>query len=221
MLATRIRTVGLALMAVFAMSAIVASAASAALPEQVPGTGLISGTSGASTFETKSGEKVKCSSSSVMGDLTGAKTSSSKIVFKGCEAFGFKCNSSGAASGEIVLNVTGEIFYLNTTTKEVGLLNTLTAELTIKCSAFQTLKVKGSTLCPLTPVNTKTTTETLTCKETKGVQEPTEYFNLAGVKEKAPITETKGEGLKNFAFEQSALLGTTSLTLGTEGEIKA
>ncbi len=60
MRSTGIKMFGLALVAVFAMSAVVASVASAALPEQTPATGLFSGTSGASTFETKSGEKVKC-----------------------------------------------------------------------------------------------------------------------------------------------------------------
>ncbi len=219
MLVTRIRMIGLALVAVFAMGAIVASAASAALPEQLPATGTFTGTSGASTFETKSGEKVKCTSDTIAGEITGAKTSKSKITFKGCEAFGLKCNSSGAASGEIVLNVTGELVYIMKATKEVGLLNTLTAELTIKCSAFQTLKVKGSTLCPITPVNVKTTKYKVVCKETKGVQEPVNYEPGSELI-KAPITETKGEGLKSFAFEQSALTGTDELTL-PEGEIMA
>ena len=219
MLVTRIRMIGLALVAVFAMAAIVASAASAALPEQVPAAGKFTGTSGASTFETKSGEKVKCSSDAIAGEITGAKTSKSTITFKGCEAFGLKCNSSGAGSGEIVLNVTGELVYIMKSTKEVGLLNTLSAELTIKCSAFQTLKVKGSTLCPITPVNTKATKYKVVCKETKGVQEPVNYEPGSELI-KAPITETKGEGLKSFAFEQSGLTGTDELTL-PEGEIKA
>lgn len=220
MRSTRTRMVGLALVAVFAISAVVASAASAALPEQTPTTGTFTGTSGASTFETKSGEQVKCTSGAVTGEVTGAKSSKSKITFKGCAAFGFKCNSSGAGSGEIVLNVNGELVYIMKATKEVGLINTLSAELTIKCSAFQTLKVKGSTLCPLTPVNTKTTKYKLVCKETKGVQEPINYEPVSTLI-KAPITETKGEGLKTFAFEQSGLLGTTELTFASEGEIKA
>ncbi len=220
MRSTRIKMLGLALVAVFAMGAVIASAASAALPEQLPSTGTFTGTSGASTFETKSGEKVKCSSDAIAGEITGPKTSKSKITFKGCEAFGFKCNSSGAGSGEIVLNVTGELVYIMKATKEVGLLNTLTGELTIKCSAFQTLKVKGSTLCPITPVNTKTTKYKVVCKATKGVQEPINYEPGSELI-KAPITETKGEGLKTFPFEQSGLTGTDELTFSTEGEIMA
>jgi hypothetical protein len=221
MRSTRIRIVGLALVAMFAIGAVVATAASAALPEQTPTTGTFTGTSSASTFETKSGEKVACKEGSVSGESTGAKTSKSTITFKGCEAFGLKCNSSGAASGTIVLNVTGLLVYTSETEKKVGLINTLTAELTIKCTAFQTLKVKGSTLCPITPVNTKTKAFSVVCKETKGVQEPTEYFNEKKEKVKAPITETKGEGLKSFAFEQSGLSGTNSLNFAVIGEIKA
>jgi hypothetical protein len=217
----RIRTVLLAIVAVFAMSAIASATASAALPEQSPATGKFTGTSGASTFETKSGEKVTCKEDKISGESTSVKTSTSKITFKGCEAFGLKCNSSGAGSGEIVLNVTGLLVYISETEKKVGLINTLTAELTIKCTAFQTLKVKGSTLCPITPVNTKTKTYSVVCTEVKGVQQPTEYFNEKKEKVKAPITETKGEGLKSFAFEQSGLAGTDSLTFEKEGEIKA
>jgi hypothetical protein len=218
----RIRMVGLALIAVFAMSAITVASASAALPEQSPAAGKFAGTSKESTFETKSGEKVVCKEDAIVGETTGAKTSKSTITFKGCEAFGLKCKSKGAANaGEIVLNVTGELVYISETEKKVGLINTLTAELTIECTAFQKLKVKGATLCPITPVNTKTKTYSVVCKETKGVQEPTEYFNAKKEKVKAPITETKGEGLKSFAFEQSGLSGTDTLNFETEGEIKA
>jgi hypothetical protein len=221
MRSSRIGLFGLALVAVFAMSAVIASAASAALPEQSPTTGKFTGVSGKSFFETKSGEKVNCKEDTIKGESTGAKTSSSTIAFKGCEAFGFKCNTTGALAGEIVLKVTGQLVYISETKKEVGLINTLTAELTIKCSAFQTLKVRGATLCPLTPVNTKTKTYSVVCTEEKGVQQPTEYFNEKKEKVKAPITETKGEGIKNFGYEQSGLSGTDTLTFEVEGEIKA
>jgi hypothetical protein len=211
---------GLTLVATFAMSAIVVPAASAGLPEWIPATGTFTGTSSVSTFETKSGEKVKCSSGGVTGELTGSKTNKATLTFKGCEAFGFKCNSSGAGSGEIVLNMTGQLVYIMKATKEVGLLNTLTAELTIKCSAFQTLKVKGSTLCQITPINTPTTKFKVVCKATKGAQEPANYEPGSELI-KAPITEIKGEGMKNFAFEQSGLTTTYELTFANAVEIRA
>jgi hypothetical protein len=217
----RIKMIGLTAIAMLAISAIATAAASAALPEQVPASGTFTATSGKSTFETKSGEKVVCEEDKASGEITGAKTDKSTITFSKCEAFGLKCKSKGAASGEIVLKMNSELVYINKSKKEVGNILTLAEELTIECTVLQKLKVKGATLCPITPVNTKTKTFTLTCTETKGVQQPTEYENSSGVKVKAPITETKGEGLKSFAFEQSGLEGTDTLTFATESEIKA
>jgi hypothetical protein len=226
-MSTRIKMVGLALAAVFAMSAIAAASASAALPELVnkEGKELVKkgfvSTSGTSVFETKSGEKVTCKADTDKGEITGPKTDKAKITFTGCEAFGLKCNSKGAKAGEIILEVTSKYFYINKEKHEVGILLTLTAELTIECTAFQKLKVKGSTFCAVSPVNKLSTGGTITCKQTKGVQEPTELINEAGGKEKAPITETKGEGLKSFAFEQSGLTSTDTLTFEEEVELRA
>jgi hypothetical protein len=220
MIHTRIRLAGLVVVAVLAMSAIGASAALAALPEQTPTTGKFTGTGGKSTFETKAGSVVECKEAKVEGETTGAKTSKSTIAFKGCTAFGLSCNSAGAAAGEIVLKVTGLLVYLPK--KEgVGLINTLSEELTIKCTAFQTLKVKGSTLCPITPTNKKTKEYKVICTQVKGVQQPTKYINEKGEEVEAPTTKTEGKGLKTFPFEQSALEGTNVLTFATEGEIKA
>jgi hypothetical protein len=217
MLVTRIRMIGLALVAVFAMSAIATAAASAA--EMTPFPNKFTAKSGASTFETKSGEKVKCSADSGTGEVTSATKDTATIKFTGCEAFGFKCKSAGAASGEIVLKVTSELVDIMKANKEVGNILTLEKELTIECSIFEKLKVKGSTLCPITPVEVKTKEFKLICKEKGGMQEPANY-EVGGVLVKAPITETKGEGIKNFAFEQSGLEGTDTLTFEKEGEIK-
>jgi hypothetical protein len=132
-------------------------------------------TSKASTFDTKSGEKVTCKEDKGAGEVTGPKADRATITFTGCEAFGLKCNSKGAKAGEIALEVTSELVYINGGKHEVGDILTLKSELTIECTAFQKLKIKGAVLCPITPVNTKTGTLTLTHKATKGVQEPTEY----------------------------------------------
>jgi hypothetical protein len=99
-------------------------------------------------------------------------------------------------------------------TKTVGEDLQLAKEVSITC-LIVTLKVKGSTLCPLTPINTKTKSLTLTCKQTKGIQEYTEYENEKGEILK-DITETTKSG-KTF---QSGLESTESLALSTEGEVK-
>jgi hypothetical protein len=209
----RIKLVGLALLAVFAIGAVGAVSASAAELTPFPNTFKISGKK--STFETKSGEKVVCEAVSGSGEVTTAKTGTATISFTECEAFGFRCKSKGAKAGEIVLKVGTEVVDINKAKGEVGNINKLTEELTIECTVLQKLKVKGATLCPITPVGKKGTEFTVTCKETKGVQEPTKYEGGEA------ITETKGEGLKTFGFEQSALEGTDTLTFAKEGEVKA
>lgn len=216
-----IRTMVLSLLATCAIGAVASASASAALPEQVPASGKLTISSGASVFETKAGEKVSCTKDSGSGEITGAKTSTGTVTFEGCTAslLGVKIKCQTGAEGDIVTELKNELVYINKSKKEVGLDSVLAKELTIKCGSFETLKVKGSTICPISPINTKTKTLTLSCKQKKGVQEPTEYENAKGEKVK-DITETKGEGLKTFAFEQSGLESTETLTLATEGEIK-
>ena len=218
-----IRTMVLSVLAICVIGAVASASASAALPEQVPASGKLTISSGASVFETKAGEKVSCTKDSGSGEITGPKTSTATATFEGCSAslIGIKVKcQTGAIEGNIVTELKNELAYINKAKKEVGLDSVLAKELTIKCGTFETLKVKGSTVCPVSPINTKTKTLTLSCKQTKGVQSPTEFENEKGEKVK-DITETKGEGLKSFGFEQSGLTSTETLTLATEGEIKA
>jgi hypothetical protein len=214
---TRMMTTLLALCAIALMSAVATATASAALPEQSPATGTFKVTSGKSAFQLSNEEKVTCTGDTGEGKLTGAKTSESTVKFEGCEALGFKCSSSGAKSGVIETSIDSTLVYLakeGKATKTVGEDLQLAKEVSITC-LIVTLKVKGSTLCPLTPINTKTKSLTLTCKQTKGIQEYTEYENEKGEILK-DITETTKSG-KTF---QSGLESTESLALSTEGEVK-
>ncbi len=226
----RITTFGLALAAVFAMAVIASATASAktARPEIVNKEGKtptktgFTATSGASKFETKSGEAISCKADTDKGKLTGPSTDEAEIKFTGCTAVGglLKCKTKGAAAGEIVNKVTSALVWLNKTEEsEPGEDLNLPETLTIECTglASETLKVKGSTLCPVAPFKTLSTTGTITCKETKGVQSFTKYF-LEG-KEVTDITETEGSGTKSFKFEQSGLESTDSLTYEEEVEI--
>jgi hypothetical protein len=222
----RIRTILLALVAAFAMTAVASATASAALPllpllvtlnskgepEDLSIT-LFKGTSGASSFETKSGESVKCKADTITGKITGLSTDEAEIKFTGCTAVGglLKCKSTGGASGEIVLKVTSLLVWINVAKEEPGEDDILpSGGLTIECTglASETLHVRGSTICPTT--KTLSTKATITCTATKGVQAPTEYEMEGGSKVK-DITETEGTGTKKFAFEQSGLTGTDSL----------
>ncbi len=218
----RIRTLGLALVAVFAMGAFASVAASATtLPELVnskkeplaKGTRITS-RSGKTTLETKSGEKITCEKDKNTGEVTGEKTDKSEITFEGCTAFGLPCDTSGKV---IVIHVTSKLAYINEKEKKVGLVLALETEPTITCGGIEKLKVRGDTICPLTPVNTLTKVFTLTCKGTKGVQEPTEYEE-GGKKVKPPLNETEGSGLKKFKFEESDLNATDELEFGSPVE---
>jgi hypothetical protein len=216
-----LKTIGLVLAAVFALTAFSAAAASAALPEiqfegkEVPAGTPIKSKSGKSTLETKSGEKVSCTADTNAGEVTGAKTSKTTVTFTGCTAFGIlKCNTTGAKSGEIILKSNVKLVYINKSAKEVGLAFELEKEVTIECTSSQKLHVRGGNIGKLTPVNSPTSKPTLTFAQTKGVQSPTEYENESGGKVKL-ITETSGEGLKKFAFEQSGLSSTDELEFGS------
>ncbi len=218
MRSTRITMVGLALLAALALSAVASATASAALPEQSPTSGTFTISSGAGTFETLKKESVKCTKDKGTGEITGAKTDKSKITFEGCTGpFGVKCNSTGEAAGNIKIEINSEVVYLNKATKSTGEKLALASEVEIKCTALATLKVRGATLCPVTPINTKATVFTITCKQTSGKQEFREYENEKGEKVKA-ITETSKNG---GAFEESGLQDTDTLTFAAESEIKA
>ncbi len=223
----QVRMFGLALIAVFAMAAIASATASAlpALPQLVnkEEKSLVKagfkGTSGASTFETKSGESVKCTADKITGKITGPSSDEAEVKFTGCNAVGglLKCKTKGAASGEIVLKETSTLVWLNEAKEEPGEDFSLPATLTIECTglASETLEVKGGTLCPTTKA--LSLKATVTCKQSKGVQEPTEY-EMEGTKFKV-ITETEGKGTKAFKFEQSGLTGTDELEFEEEVKI--
>jgi hypothetical protein len=202
--------IALLLMATFLMAAGGATAL-AATPELVNSEGNelvkkdFTGTSGKSTLETKSGEKVSCTAGTEPGEVTSPTTFNVSVVFTGCSAFGLlKCNTPGAKSGEIAFSAEGGLAYASEVGEEVVADLKLPSEVTINCTASETLKIRGSVICPIGPLNTAMMDLTLSCKQTKGVQAPAEYEDGAG-EHITDILETKGEGLKKFAFEQSGL----------------
>jgi len=225
---TRIITLALALAAALSMTAV--ATASAAPPELVNKEGKevvkkkFTGTAGKeNTFETKSGEKVKCTGGSSSGEVTGLKTQTVTNTFTGCSAISglAKCKSNGASSGDISLKANAKLVFLDSESEEkVGVDLALPENVTIVCEALgvkETLTVKGSTLCTTTTELSETAT--IGCKESKGVQEFTEYEE-GKERHKGVITETEGKGLKEFKFEQSGLSSTNTLKFEEKVEIK-
>jgi hypothetical protein len=207
----RFRILGLALVAVFAMSAVAATAASA-LPEYSKFPVKFTGTSGTSVLKA-GGTTVTCTSDTAEGTIATATTTTSKVTYTKCTGpFSAECKSPGAKGGEIkTAELTGTLGYLNKTKKEVGVLlkpKTGTNFVTIECFGIKT-ETTGSIIGQVTPVNTKSTKSKLVFATKEGKQ---------------ALTKFEGESGTNVlkAFGSEATLETTEeITAAEELEIKA
>jgi hypothetical protein len=158
----RIRIIGLALVAMFAMSAVASATASAALPELVNSSGVelvkknFTIKSGAGKLESTLGT-VECSSDTGSGKVTGLKTDEATVTFKGCKLAGTSTTcQSGAEAGVIVTNaLKSEVVYIKSTEpKEVGVKITPVGTLLAKFSCGTlTFEVSGETTGKITPIN--------------------------------------------------------------------
>jgi hypothetical protein len=194
----RLKVLGLALAAVFAVSALVATSAMAVLPEIeiISGPQTLKSAKKAESpndlLETTSGKKVECTndaSTSKLGASPTKELKEVKVTFTGCTSSFGTCTSSGAASGEIKVNeLIGTVGYINKTTtpKEVGVSLTpvvsggLFAE--FKCG-IATVKVGekagsgsgDSVIGKLTPVETATAKVNLVFSQSVGKQIPEKF----------------------------------------------
>jgi hypothetical protein len=176
---------------------------------------------GTSTLETVGGNTVSCTHGKVLGFFNSVKdllVGGSGITFLGCAGTGFgvgKCQT-GATEGEITTSqLLGLLGYISN--PNVGVLfepDNAPDFATFKCNTVlgaETLLIRGTVICPLSPVNTTTDNYHLVCNQTKGVQNPLS-FEGAGTKD---TFETEGKGPTNFAFEQSGIQALFDvLTLG-------
>lgn len=228
---TRVRTLAIALMAVFALCAVSAAAASAALPELVNAKGealvkkkFTDASEGETKLESKSGLTVTCKAAKSTGESTGTKTSAHNIVtFTGCtSSFGGSCNTKGKAAGEIVTNeLSGEIGYVNKANKEVGLElhpTSGTVFATFECGAFLKNEVRGSIIGALTPINKKVkTTEHFTVKYEKGAEKGTQKIT----KFEGGSEDVLESSLDGGSFEKANEQATGTIKFEEEAELKA
>jgi hypothetical protein len=183
----KFKIVGLCLVAVFAISAVVASTASAVLPEFSAGAKeemKFTSKSGAATLKVKGGITVKCSASTNEGViLPGAskKEGSVTVKFTGCLAAGVdECHSASppAKPGEIITSLLKmELGYISKAKKEVGVdLSAATlAEFTCEIGTGETVKVTGSVIGKITPINVLTNTFELELTEASEKQVPEKF----------------------------------------------
>lgn len=185
---TRIRMVGLALVAMFAFSAYAVAFASAAEDLlQLAGGGSATGVAFTSKTEpgavpvlqsVKAGTKITCTAEKNIGTITGPKTSESVVTFTGCESSvsGKKCQSA-STSGEIVSSVVTKIGVISSSKAEYGVLIEPSPPAKFECgTAFKT-EVKGSFITSIlklnggaVELNKPFTTWDISGKQTKGVQ---------------------------------------------------
>lgn len=192
----RMRIMGLALLAVFAISVAASSAVAAPVfytKTAIGSTGgnvQFTGTVGAAFLEPKSGSKITCKAGTAAGEVNGATTTiNNNTTFTGCEASGFPCKSSGEAEGTIkTLNLAGSLGGLTTTTPGIRLFNQAEgkggklAEFTCAGGAISVL-VKGSVIGSLSGAAGVTvaegkfaTSNKLSFAEAKGIQKYTKFI---------------------------------------------
>lgn len=212
------RTLIICLLAVFALSAIAASGASAAPPEfskicykVEEGTGEYP-TESACVKEEKKGEKPKewdrieftseggeaklkiknlaltvtCESSYDRGTITGKKTGTVEVRFKKCSAAGHECQNQGAGTEEIKTSLLFMKlgFIKGVAPVEVGVSlepaeGELLAEFTCAIGEGEVVKVRGSVIGKITPINMLTNKFTLEFIEAGGEQVPTKFEGKA------------------------------------------
>jgi hypothetical protein len=174
---SRLATAWVMLAAIFGLGATVVVAASAEeglLPLKVP----LTGTGGTSTLEDTKGNKVSCTSSTLLGtefatDRTGTFAD---LHFKGCKAFGLFGANSVLDETAVVLTGSGTlgICLIDSTTLEFGVFLAFDKTIVIEVPAAKDkVEIKGSLIGALSP-NNLGEVKTATFSVTKG---------MAGIKE--------------------------------------
>jgi hypothetical protein len=175
------------------------------------------GVGGVGTLETVKGVKVSCITESSDGEFTSVKTVGNiKVVFTGCESVGFKCNSTGAAEGEIVTNPLAGTLVWERYGKDVAIdLVPQSTELFVEFACGPGVaKVKGSVLTHIPDDKAETKVEEkFTAK--KGKQKPEYYYTSKTEKTKdvliskiggpAAELEQSGQTITNAQTDEEAL----------------
>jgi opacity protein-like surface antigen len=152
------RSVCVALLAAFVMSAFAAASASAALPEFKGETGKITGTMGKAKFSAL-GASWACEKGTNSGEYVNSTTLGNvALTFKNCNKAQMECytHENGPSSVELALSgLQAKLGYLAKATKVVGLKFEMAKN---KCEDedFGEQKYVGNLIGSITPINTKT-----------------------------------------------------------------
>lgn len=214
----RVKVIGLVLMAVFMMSAVAATAASAeTLPEFVKELEF-EGTSGKGELGL-TGANITCETSNILGHKPENKKLGLFFVhFNKCKLGGKACNSLGDAKEIILVHIVWHLVRLLKAPNEHAGIWLLVLNVHIECEFLKTLVlVQGNVLGLIEPVNTKTAKYTINLKAKEGKQEFTKFVDDAGKEVEAKLEGSVNEGAFKSATETSESNKITTLAGATEG----
>lgn len=216
----RLKLLGLALVSVFAFSALASASAFAEAPAFAkPYPNKIEIKAPAVYLWTVGNRYIECATSSTSkGEVTSATTMTATIVLSGCKykgPLGKVCTSAGAKEGEVkTAELTGSPHWVKGK-QAAGIdlkpkVSGNVAEFTCGTTEKETLKLRGGVIGVLSPVSVKAKQLRLEfnaqgpiLSKGAGIQEPTEWEREDGFKTK-DILELEGSGKEAFAFEQAA-----------------
>lgn len=239
-----LKTMGLALVAVFLLGAVAAAGASASTPEfkaegEVAGI-TFTGSGGAGYLITKDGaHKVECSSNEHSGGKIkdANETEGTVVTFKGCKdaASGVSCNSAGKAAGTIVTTtVNGELVYWGPEKNKAGIwLKPASGSTfaTFSCVFFGSgteITVTGGVVGQIGTINKSVTNNTLSFqvvepKAGEFAQEPRFYWGQANcANEVLDVLTSSGKAIgfgSGYAAIESAISGSSSIVTSKAVEV--
>jgi hypothetical protein len=196
----KLKVLGLAFIAVFALSAVASATASAAQPKVLAEAFPVkyTATSNEALLEASSiAAPIKCLTSTSEGELTNEVIGTFHIHFEKCTLEGEECHGLGEAAGVILALGKIEVVFLKLGTGTgltVGVLFT-TEEVHIECKFLSILlRVKGTLVGSITPTNTKTKSFIPVVEQSKGNNKIVKYFNAAGTEEGTSLLTSVGTG---------------------------
>jgi hypothetical protein len=218
----RIGTAVLALAAITAMTALAPITASASLPMFSHWPLSFRLTSGVSTVQESAGQGFVCNSDLGHGNVTGLQTFLALVIFHGCVGHhgtsSCPINSPGQPPGLIHLHVNGELGTIKAGTGagnigaiiEPALSKSVFVTLLGECLEPKEFGIEGNFAGELSPVNTPTTTATLTI-----------FANGAksGITEFVVLHKVIKPKLTSFGLFETSISGTETLTFDGPIEI--
>jgi hypothetical protein len=212
----RIRLMGLALIAVLALGALVATAAMAEKPEFSPSEkNAFTAAGGKAKFEQKGGlAAVTAEKSTGTGEVTNAKEGTFDELYVNAQAplSGFCTGLTDTLVGSILAKGAFKLGYLDAAKTKVGVAFKLAAPIHYECEkTILLVTVEGAAIGQITPLNTSTKEFTVVLTQAKGVNTLTKILNATNTAFEEFIlkSETNGGAAAQAGQETTITITTT------------